>query len=155
MRSTVLALSVTIAFWGGLAPARADESDEFSLAQYTTTAHDAHEHGGPLGLTDDPGLMEEVITPRQWFNTPAYGTYFQADALFLARGHDVDRTIIVQLPSNTPLVDARDVGLTDKFAPGAMFTLGMRLNQVATVEATYFGLNTWKSSTQVVSPTGN
>src|SRR5258708_6594221 len=151
MRSTVLALSMTIAFLGGLAPARADETDELSLVQYTTE-DDADEDAGPL---NDSGLVDEFVTPRQWFDTPAYGTYFQADALFLARGHDVDRTIIVQLPSNTPLVDAKDVGLTDKFAAGAMFTLGWRLDQVATVEATYFGLNTWKSSTQVVSPTGN
>src|SRR5579872_2845436 len=160
MRITALTLSLTIAFCGGVV-ARADEDDEaetLQLTQYNTPWDGTADASNAVDFVDDAGPVTggQVVTPRTWFEPPAYSTYFQADALWLARIHDVDRTLFVELPpASTTALTTGNAGLADKFRLGAMFTLGINFDQVSSFEGTYFGLNQWQSHAQVFNPNGS
>jgi len=164
MRITVLTLSLTMALVGGLASARADdiddepddESSELELAQYNRSWNPG---GAPTadGFDVAPGGFDDGAPPiRSWFDPPDYGTYFQVDALFLARFHDVERPLVVTLPpGSVTALSSQDVSLKDKFSPGLLATLGFNLNRVSAVEFTYFGLNDWDTQRSIFDPTAN
>jgi hypothetical protein len=157
MRTTVLTLSLTMALCSGQVTLRAqDESSEVEQADYTTEWQSSEDDNGSFGFADEPVSGTAYISPRYWFTTPAYGTYIQADALWLARFHGpANQPIAVALPPGSiPNLHTNDVSLSDRFEPGAIFTVGFNIDQVSSLEATYFGLNEWKSNAQVSDPAG-
>src|SRR5262245_43189104 len=81
--------------------------------------------------------------------------YGHADALWLARVHNVERPLVLQVPSDTAVLTAQDASLTGKYDLGAMFTIGFQLDKVAATEFTFFGLQDWSSSASVFDPTNN
>jgi hypothetical protein len=175
MRSTLLSVSLTMALWGSLPAAQADDFGEFSSEPSSAepVSFDPFEseqvvraqYGGPAEYAtgEDPAFADladagadDVVSPAQWFDFPQYGTYFQADALWLARAHNVDRPLVVTLPPGSQTVlSSQDASLTDRYRPGLLLTLGFRFTQVAAVEFTYFGLNVWNNSATVTSAGGN
>lgn len=167
MRITVFTLSLTMALFSGVVCARADEMDDFEQGpgRYEQTQYNPYGRYNsynpntppPGGYTVDEadGVEEGVVGPGSWFAPPAYGTYFQADALFLARFHNVDRPLVVNLTNNQTVLNTSDVNLSGQFSPGLLATLGFAFNQVSAVEFTYFGLNDWQSTGGVFDPTGN
>jgi hypothetical protein len=156
MQSTILKLSLVVALCAAPGLARADDTEEFSLAQYAVPADGFDDGTDGDFLTDecDPGVT--VLTPQHWFDAPDYKTYFQADALWLSRINNSDsQPIAVLLPAMTATVLTSDAAsLQNKFQLGGLFTLGFKLDNVAAVEATYFGLNHWKNSATVNDPAG-
>jgi len=156
MRITLFALSLTMAFCSGLETARGDESSEVEQAQYTSSWQVADDDEGTFSPADDSAAASSYISPRYWFTTPTYGAYFQADALFLSRFHGpANQPIVVHLPpGSTTALSTDDVSLSDKFQPGALFTLGFNIDQVSAIEATYFGLNSWSNHALVTDPAG-
>jgi hypothetical protein len=159
MRRTLFSVTLTMALWGGLPAAHADEWEPFSSASIlrgqssmSTDDFDADDSG----VADvSPFATEDAVTPDQWFDRPRYGAYFQADALWLARAHQVDRPIAVTLPAGSAAVlSSQDADITGNFRVGMMLTLGFRFDQVSAVEFTYFGLNEWHNNAIVTSPTG-
>src|SRR5258708_17805602 len=157
MQSTILKLSLVVALCAAPGLARADDSEEFSLAQYAVAADDVDDETDGSLLTDESDPVATVLTPQHWFDAPDYKTYFQADAIWLSRLNNSDsRPIAVLLPAMTATVLTSDAAsLQNKFQLGGLFTLGFNLDNVAAVEATYFGLNHWKNSASVFDPLGN
>ncbi len=156
MRSTILKMSLVVAVCAAPGLARADDGDEFSLAQYAVPADGSDDESDGSFLTDEGDPAATVLTPQHWFDIPTYKTYFQADAIWLSRINNSDsRPIAVLLPAGTPTVLTTDAAsLQNKFQLGGLFTLGFNLDNVAAVEATYFGLNHWKNSATVTDPAG-
>jgi hypothetical protein len=154
MRNTVFMLSLAAAFCGGLDAVRADDLERVQYVQDTDDDGSADEPGS-IAMSDAIPWYEEVVTPQHWFDAPAFGVYGQADALWLARIHSVDRPLVVQIPNtNVPLLSAQDASLTGRFDIGTLFTLGYQLDKVAATELTFFGFNNWNSSASVFDPTG-
>src|SRR5690348_9409086 len=118
MRITVLTLSLTMALFSGVVGARADEMDDdfeegpgrYELTQYNRFNPNAPPAGGYTvdDLGDADGVEEGVVGPGSWFAPPAYGTYFQVDALWLARFHNVDRPLVVNLTDNSTVLNTSD-----------------------------------------------
>ena len=156
MRTTVLTLSLTIVVFSGLKTARAQESSQVDQAQYTSSGQASEDDGGSFHLADDGVPANAFISPRYWQTPPAYGTYFQADALFLSRSHNAtNQPIAVRLPPGSiPSLTTQDANLSNNFRSGALFTLGVNIDQVSSIEATYFGLNSWSNQAFVTDPTG-
>ena len=154
MRTTVLTLSLTMAFCAGLQTARAQESNSVVQAQFATSGQASNGGDSSFVLTDDAVPGNAVVSPRYWFTPPAYGTYIQADALFLSRSHDpANRPIAVDLTGgSTTVLSTGNANLSGSFQPGALLTLGFNFDQVSAIEATYFGLNSWSNSAQATSP---
>lgn len=155
MRCMVLTLSLTIALGGGLAAARADEPDPIALVDYTEPTEDSGEVYDTDGSLLDASPGDDWAMPRQWFDSPNYGTYVQIDALWLARANSVNRKIAVELPGNTQKLNARDASLSDSLDIGQMYTLGYRFDKISAIEATFFGFNDWNNSATAFDPTGN
>src|SRR5262249_2006998 len=111
---------------------------------------------GIADVGDEIPWYEEFVTPQHWFDVPSYGFYGQADALWLARAHNVERGLAVQIPNtNPPVLSAQDGSLTGKFDLGALFTIGFQLDKVAATEFTFFGFQDWSNSASVFDPTNN
>jgi len=144
MRTTVFTLSLTMAIFSGLNSAFAQDLQS------------ADEDGGMSSLSDALTPDQTGVPPRYWFMPPNYGTYIQADALFLSRFHDpANQPIAVELPPGSiPNLHVQDASLSNNFQPGAIFTLGLNIDQVSAIELTYFGLNSWSNSAQVTDPAG-
>lgn len=162
MRSTILTLSMTMVVFSGLNMAQAQESTSVEQAQYqqaqsTSFWQESNEDSGGLNLGDDsapgdlsPGRYE--VRPRYWFLPPNYATYIQADALWLTRIHNpADQPIGELLNGSMPVLSTGQVSLQNNYALGGIFTLGFNLDQVASLEATYFGLNSWSNSAQATA----
>src|SRR5262245_57493939 len=153
MRITVFTLSLAMAYWACVGASRAGEMERFPQVQYAEAAEEPAELTGAVDLDEEIPWYEEIVTPRQWFDAPAFGHYGQADALWLARIHDVSRPIAVQIPNTTiPVLSSQQAGLADKFDLGTLFTLGCQLDKVAAVELTFFGFNDWNSQAAVTAP---
>jgi hypothetical protein len=156
MRSTVFALSLAWACCCGLSLAHADEPGRLSGGPFSVPDDGvAEDEAGVADLCDEIPWYEEFVTPRQWFDVPDYGFYGQADALWLARVHNVERPLVVQIPSNAPVLSAQDASLTNRYDLGVLATIGYQLDKVAATELTFFGFHDWDSSASVTDPTGN
>ena len=156
MRSTVFALSLAWACCGGLHLAHADEPERLSNGPFSAPDDAvADDDAGFAGLNDDIPWYEEFVTPRHWFDVPAYGFYGQADALWLARAHNVERPLVLQAPTDAAVLSAQDASLTGRYDLGGLFTVGFQLDKVAATEFTFFGLQDWSSSATVIDPTSN
>jgi len=160
MRTTVLTLSLTMMVFSGLKAAVAQDSQSIEQAQYQQAQpmsawQDSDDDSG-TSFADALAPDKVGVSPRYWFTPPDYGTYFQADALFLSRFHGPsNQPIAVALPPGSiPNLHTDDVSLSNKFRAGAIFTLGLNIDQVSSIEATYFGLNSWTNSASVSDPTG-
>jgi len=155
MQSPLLKLSLVVALCAATGLARADDTEEFSLAQYAVPAESFDGSDGSF-IADDGDVGSACLTPEHWFDAPTYKTYFQADALWLSRINNTDnQTIAVLLPAGTvPVMNTDDASLQNKFQLGGLFTLGCNLDNVAALEFTYFGLNHWKNSATVTDPAG-
>jgi len=151
MRTPVLTVSLSLVLFSGLAAAQAQER----VAQTQPAASwEETGDGGDEYPTDDSG--HAIIPPKFWFTAPTYGAYFQADVLYLERLHNVhDIPIAVDLPpTSATVLSTNDAKLSNHFRPGAMFTLGWNLDQVAQFEGTYWGLNSWTNSASATDPAG-
>jgi len=186
MRTTVLTLSLTMAVFSGLnsafaqdsSPPRQDwarqnlsgqararqsqfEQDPLELVRFQEPEPNpdwqTDQYDGGTSLSDAWTPDRTGVSPRYWFTPPVYGTYVQADVLFLARAHDANnQAIAVALPPGSiPNLHTDDVSLSNNFQAGGLFTLGFNMDQVSAIELTYFGLNSWSSNAQVTDPTGN
>jgi hypothetical protein len=157
MRSTLFSVTLTMAVLGGLPAAHADEGEPFSSAPILRAQDSVA--GDDFG-SDDAGVTDvssfaadSFVTPDHWFDSPQYGAYFQADALWLARVHQVDRPLVVTLtPASKTVLSSQDADITDNFRVGMLLTLGFRFDQISAVEFTYFGLNEWHNNAIVTSP---
>ena len=156
MRTSVLTLSLTMAICSGLPTARAQESSQVEQAPYAPSRQASEDDDDSFQPTADSLPDKAYISPRYWFTPPQYGAYFQADVLFLSRSHDpANRPIAVALPPGSiPNLHTGDAGLSNVFQPGGLFTLGLNIDQVSSIEATYFGLNSWSNQAQVTDPAG-
>src|SRR5258708_26977996 len=64
------------------------EQIRFQEPQSTADWQGSEEESGMSRLSDALTPDQTGVSPRYWFTPPNYGTYIQADALFLARSHD-------------------------------------------------------------------
>ncbi|MBI3864005.1 MAG: BBP7 family outer membrane beta-barrel protein [Planctomycetia bacterium] len=153
MRTTVLTWSLIIAVVCSAQSARAQGQDWLGLGQ---SPDGWQSSDGSGDFADDPDISADApsfIRPRYWFLPPKFETYFQADVLYLARFSDAgQQPIAVDLSSNTTVMSTNDARLSNTWRPGMMFTLGVNLDQIAQVEATYWGLNTWRNGASVNIP---
>jgi hypothetical protein len=148
-------MSLAAALCSGVGAVHAAELDRVQYVQDTDDDGSADEPA-IVALSDEIPWYEEIVTPPHWFDAPAFGAYGQADALWLARAHNVERTLVVKSPNdNIPALSAQDASLTGKFDLGTLFTLGYQLDKVAAVELTFFGFQDWDSSASVSDPTNN
>jgi hypothetical protein len=123
-------MSLTVALLGSLATAHADDFEPFSSEPFASepfsfvpTSLEPIVRAQDTG-TDDSGDAPAVAdisqaeidyytTPARWFDFPRYGTYFQADALWLARTHEVSRPLVVTLPPGSQTVlSSQDASLS-------------------------------------------
>lgn len=159
MRCAFFSMSLLLAIGGNVIFANAEEPAEFQLVGYSQPSEEDWNDGGEF---DDPAGFDPRYT---WdmsggppninllFAEPEYGSYLQADALWLARSHASSQTVAVTLPpASQPVLNSEDAGLTGSLQPGLLLTLGRRFDQVSAFELTFFGLNTWKESAEA---TGN
>jgi hypothetical protein len=159
MRHALFGLSLLAVLGSTMAAARGDDPDDYELAGYSQPSDDSWESDvvdDDYAFPDpryDWELSEGPADLNEFFAAPEFGSYFQADALFLSRMHSSRQTIAVTLPPGSRAVlNSKDASLTDNYQVGALLTYGRRLDQVSAVELTYFGFNSWNNSTQV---TGN
>jgi len=155
MRSTVFALSLALACCGGLHLAHADEPERLSDGAFAAPDDGAADEAGFSCMEDEIPWYEEFVTPRHWFDAPAYGFYGQADVLWLARVHNVERPLVLQAPTDAAVLSAQDASLTGRYDLGALFTVGFQLDKVAATEFTFFGFQDWSSSATVIDPGNN
>ncbi|MSR56892.1 MAG: hypothetical protein EXS05_04380 [Planctomycetaceae bacterium] len=168
MRYAVVSISLLAALCSTVRTARADDAGGFQQVQYSEsfaqpwgdgfdeTGAAVDDFGDELSPYDpryDWQLSEGPVDLNPLFALPQYGSYFQADVLWLSRIHSAHKTVAVTLPPNSKAVlNSSDAGLTDMYRPGALLTLGKRFDQVSAFELTFFGFNEWEGSAQA---TGN
>lgn len=157
MRTTVLTVSLTIAIISAASLVQADDQEWLAAGQSPDGWQEAEGDAGVEPYSDISADSPSWIRPRYWFLPPKFGTYFQADVLYLARFSDAgEQPIAVSLPPGSQTVlSTNDARLSNKWRPGMMYTLGFNLDQVAQIEATYWGLNVWKNSNGASDPAGN
>jgi hypothetical protein len=152
MRATVLKLSIILATLGATLGARADEDQWQIAAQNGEVWENSADGQASEPFADYCPDKPSWVRPRYWFLPPKFGTYFSADVLFLTRLHGATNQPIA---TNNPVMSqvvmtTENAGLDHQYRAGAMFTLGFNLDQVAQIEGTYWGLNTWQNSATVV-----
>lgn len=167
MRYTVVLLSFCMALCSSALAIHADDSGGAIepiqyVESYPDWADDFEEvdddgmFGSDTGAYDpryDWALSDGPLDLNPLYAPPEYGTYFQADVLWLSRIHSADRVVAVTLPPNSqPVLNSNDAGLTGLFRPGALLTIGKRFDQVSALELTFFGFNEWEGGAQA---TGN
>ena len=155
MRHAVLSMSLLLAICGNVALTQADEQGEYQAA----AGYSAPAEGNWVSSAFEDDY--DVVDPRydwdlsrgappdinEFFAPPEYGTYLQADVLFLARAHSPNQTVAVTLPpASQTILTADDASLTGNLQPGLMMTYGVRFDQVSALELTFFGFNTWSGS---------
>ena len=155
MRTTVLVWALTIAISASAQLVQADDQEWLAAGQSPEAWQEAGEAEGPEPYSDISPEAPSWIRPRYWFVPPKFGTYFQADVLYLERFNDAaDQPIATILnPESTPVMTTNAARLSGMWNPGMMYTFGVNLDQIGQVEATYWGLNTWKNSAFVTDST--
>ncbi|HEY3966481.1 MAG TPA: BBP7 family outer membrane beta-barrel protein [Planctomycetaceae bacterium] len=155
MRTTVLTL--TFAVIGSALIARADGQDQPVAVQSPEAWTETADAQGPEPYSEISLDSPSWIRPRYWFVPPKYGTYFQADVLYLERFHDSEsQPIAVSLPpTSATVLTTNSARLSGQWNPGMMYTFGVNLDQIGQIEATYWGLNTWKNTASVTDPSGS
>ena len=153
MRTTVLKWTILIGLLCNLPVARAEEPNWLFLGQSPDESQETSFDGDPDAYTDGNVGSPSWIRPRYWFLPPKFGTYFTADVLFLNRiggGASNQPLVTNNPPLSTVVMSTNDVALEHQYKPGMLFTLGVNLDQISQIEATYWQVNRWSNSQTVV-----
>jgi hypothetical protein len=155
MRHAVFSLSWLVAICGAFESATAADPAQYDLMRYSQS----EARGQDADCDDDCfvcdprydwELSDGPADINTFFAVPQYESYFQAEALWLSRIHQVDQVVAVTLPPlSQPVLNSNDASLTSNFRLGTQLTFGRRLDAVSALELTFFGFNTWHNSAQV------
>jgi hypothetical protein len=150
MRTTVLTFTILTALLGSTQLARAEDNQWQFAGQSPDVREDGVYADGSTSLYDDLSAdSTSWVRPRYWFLPPRISTYISTEALFLDRfgGGAKDQPIAVNNPVDSLVVmTTGNASLQGQYNPGFATTLGCNLDQIAQLEVTYWGLNSWSNS---------
>ncbi|MBS0262506.1 MAG: BBP7 family outer membrane beta-barrel protein [Planctomycetes bacterium] len=151
MRTTVLTFTLLATLLGSTSHLRADDNQW----KFAGQSPEVWEESGSFADSPYPEGSEEspsYIRPRYWFLPPKFGVYAEIDALFLGRfgGGANNQAIATNNPVDSQVVmTVGNASLAGQYNPGLVGTLGFNLDQIAQLEITYWGLNSWNNSATV------